>query len=31
MFLPISKRDMKQRGWEQCDGVRIDGNQVGNK
>lgn len=25
MFLPISKRDMKQRGWEQCDFVYIIG------
>ena len=25
MFLPISKRDMKKRGWEQCDFVYIIG------
>ncbi|MBO4419198.1 MAG: YgiQ family radical SAM protein [Oscillospiraceae bacterium] len=25
MFLPISKRDMKRRGWEQCDFVYIIG------
>ena len=25
MFLPISKRDMKQRGWDQCDFVYIIG------
>ena len=23
MFLPISKRDMKARGWEQCDFVYV--------
>ena len=25
MFLPISKRDMKRRGWEQCDFVYVIG------
>ena len=25
MFLPISKKDMKQRGWEQCDFVYVIG------
>ena len=25
MFLPISKRDMKARGWEQCDFVYVIG------
>ena len=24
-FLPISREDMKQRGWEQCDFVYISG------
>lgn len=24
-FLPISKKDMKKRGWEQCDFVYVIG------
>lgn len=27
-FLPISKEDMKERGWEQCDFIIVTGEPI---